>query len=168
MRVLLKPYDVVTVRPDEVGYASIRDKFSQVVGSPPMTGIALPKPRTKKLTTEAFLIARYCLDRILDGQTCMMTNYGPINVELMFEGFAISGYQQIHLLAHLILAHADRLTDQPELHDRLLEDSEGVIMWFSAGFSADVFRRLVAELQVDLKALLDGLIQGRIAQGVFQ
>lgn len=158
--------EVFSTKAGEPGYDLVRSGFPLVEGNPPMTGITLPTPRKKKLSEQDFIVLRYCLDRILAGQSCKTTNNGPIDLDRFFDGYSITGYEQIHLLAHLVLANRVDLTNDPHVHDRLFEDEESVQLWFSAEFPPHKFRVRVCELQRDLDALFGGEIQGWIAKAV--
>jgi len=168
MSISTASFDVLVSSHGEEGYEGVRRSFARLVGNPPMTGITLPVPNRKRLSEGNFLVARYCLDRVLEGQTCILTDYEGIDIDLFFDGLAISGQEQLHLLAHLVLANLQGLTDQEQVYDRMFRDKEGAVLWFSAGFPPDLFRTRVASLRADLDALLKGEIQGRIAEAVFK
>lgn len=160
-------YDVFLCQPGDPTYDMFRKEFTNVAGNPPLTGISLPIPRKKVISQSSYIVARYCLEEMLAGQTCLMTNFQAIDVELFFERGTISGKEQLHLLAHLVLASLDGLTPDRDVHDRVFADQNGAVLWFTAEFPPDLFRTLVASLISDLQALLVGKIQGRIARAVF-
>ena len=168
MSTVIHELDVFVSAPGNREYETLRSGFHRISGNPRLTGIVLAKPEERQLTESSYIIARYCLEHALAGQVCVSTDYGPIDVESFFVDRTITGYEQIHLLAHLMLANLDGLTDDKNVQDALFADQRSVHLWFSSKFPSSTFRQRVVHLQLALNHLFDGRIDGRIARAVFE
>ncbi len=167
----LKPYQVYLLRPDQTGYRSVRSRFRSLAADdqPVLTGIVVPIPPEAALTGRLLLLIQYCLEQVFAGQVCALTDYQSMDVGRFFDGLTLTGEQQIHALAHLVLACANELVEgeQTELHDCLTVTGETMIVWFSAEIDPDRLRNIVTDLHSDLEALMSGVIQGRIEGAIF-
>jgi hypothetical protein len=165
--VTIHEFDVLASAPGNKEYDTLRSGFHRICGSPRLTGIVLSEPEEVCLSERNYIIARYCLEKALAGQTCVSTNYQQIDVERFFVDRAITGYEQIHLLAHLVLANLDGLTTDDNVQDALFADQHSVHLWFSSDFPSSAFRQRIVHLQLALNHLFHGRIDGRIACAVF-
>lgn len=170
MRTLIKELKYLVLRLGDNGYNYIRSHFDDLQGNPDFTVIQTERPEDYQLTDSQFLTARYCLDQAMAGQTCdSIADNQPADADVFFRGSLITGTEQLHVMAHLVLASLETYTQEYHLIDRFFEFEEGgnVFIVFTAALSLPEFHQLVQELWLDLMALLKGRIQGRITELVF-
>ncbi len=170
MRTLLKEPKYLVLHLGDNGYNYIRSHFDDLQGNPDFTVIQTERPEDCELTNNQLVTARYCLDRAMAGQTCdSIADNQPADADVFFQGNLITGTEQLHVMAHLVLASLETYTQEYHLVDRFFEFEEGgnVFIVFTAALNLPEFHQLVRELWLDLTALLEGRIQGRITKFVF-
>jgi hypothetical protein len=153
--------------------------FDRLVDPPPkavVVGLTLIQedvPAARPLTTRQFLITRYCLDKIMaaHGQGCL--SVGPqADADVFFApDYTITGLQQVHAMAHLLLAKLDHGLIGPiptHVVDRVLVDNAQKPTRFTVVFTLPLkpdegLHDWVVGLWTSFQALLNGSIEGEVA-----
>lgn len=137
-----------------------------------LTVIQVKLPAAMQLTDREFVIARYVLDRIMagTGQTCFSLNKQAANADIFFDmKNTISGLEQLHAMAHLLLAYLAIQGDVPlgSIADAFFEhpvDSTIRYVVFTVPlWPEDGLHGYIVELWASFQALLNGSIEGEVA-----
>lgn len=141
-----------------------------------LTVIETQLPSEVPLSDREFLVARYSIDQIMtrSGQVCLSLDMAAADADVFFNrDRSISGLQQVHAMAHLLLAHlaGDITTPLSHVSDSFLtipNDPAVVFVVLTVPLRPeDGLHDLIVELWASFRALLTGSIEGRVAELLF-